>query len=232
MKPPETKGDIVFEGPGGYSAPIDRNVIGNTDGSKLQPICLVRCAWMLKCGVVHSCEAVAFWFSLLACRACGRMWQLGIKETKHSSWVMLSRGFWRMCASTSIKIRSLPVRGFPAHLHCLEAVNVSGQTCPSSTAADYNKRLQFIPQVRTGKITILYSQILSFCLFCSLHLQLFLFYRTNLWILALHNQYCVFNGSPNDQYIYINTHFIYCRIGVNRFGIFRADTKTDYYLLK
>lgn len=112
--------------------------------------------------------------------------------------------------------------------HCLEAVNVSGQTCPSSTAADYNKRLQFIPQVRTGKTTILYSQILSFCLFCSLHLQLFLFYRTNLWILALHNQYCVFNGSPNDQYIYINTHFIYCRIGVNRFGIFRADTKTDY----
>lgn len=85
MKPPETKGDIVFEGPGGYSAPIDRNVIGNTDGSKLQPICLVRCAWMLKCGVVHSCEAVAFWFPLLACRACGRMWQLGIKETKHSS---------------------------------------------------------------------------------------------------------------------------------------------------
>lgn len=38
MKPPETKGDAVFEGPGGYSAPVDRNVIGNTDGSKLQPI--------------------------------------------------------------------------------------------------------------------------------------------------------------------------------------------------
>lgn len=101
--------------------------------------CLVRCVRMVKCGVVHSCEAAAFWFSLLACRACGRMWQLGIKETKHSSWVMLSRSFWRMCASTSIKIRSLPVRGFPALLHCLEAVNVSGQACPSSAAADNNR---------------------------------------------------------------------------------------------
>lgn len=30
----------------------------------------------------------------------------------------------------------------------------------------------------------------------------------NFWILALRNQYCVFNGSRNDQYIYIYTLYI------------------------